>query len=223
MTRETKSPLISIEGICKSYESRTVLNGASLLLSEGEVVALTGPSGAGKTTLLRIIAGLDFPDAGTVRVGRDLATEGCRLLLAPHQRDIGMVFQEPALWPHMTVQEHVIFGLAAMSRAEARTRAKDVMEMTEISALAHARPSELSGGEKARVSLARALAPHPSVLLLDEPLANLHQSLRKDLAVTIHSIAQDTGAAVLIVTHSPADLANLNVRTIHLNGGNLGQ
>lgn len=222
MTNANEAPAVSVEAVDKTFGHRAVLRGATLALVAGEVAVLTGSSGSGKTTLLRIIAGLDAPDAGQVWVGDTLASDGHRLKLAPHERGIGMVFQEPALWPHMTVLEHTTFGLVGMNRAEAEVRAEEVMEMTEITALARARPAELSGGEAARVALARTLAPRPRVLLLDEPLAHLHPSLREDLAGTIGTITRATRAATLVITHSPADLAGSDVRALHLDGGQIG-
>lgn len=214
---------VQLSTVDKRFGPRAVLDRVSLKLAPGEVVALTGPSGAGKTTLLRLIAGLDTPDAGEICLGGRLATDGAKLLLAPHQRGVGMVFQQPALWPHMRVREHVSFGLIGIGRVEAEARVQQVLELTEIAHLAEARPAGLSGGEAARVALARALAPAPKVLLLDEPLAHLHDRLRKALAATIRAATQATGAATLIVTHTPRDLAELAHRALALADGQLSE
>lgn len=219
MEQVTPETVISAQGLGKNFAGREVLRAASLSLPSGSITALTGPSGAGKTTLLRILAGLDIPDCGSVRIGQILATEGATRYLAPHQRGIGMVFQQPALWPHMTVRAHIGFGLAGQDPVRDEARVEEVLGLTGLTDLAEARPGVLSGGEAARVALARALAPEPACLLLDEPLAHLQVQARHDLLAILEEAARATNAATLIVTHMPEDLAGIMDRHLHLEGG----
>ncbi len=195
---------VSISGLTKRFGRRVLLEDVELVLAAGTVTALTGVSGVGKTTLLRFIAGLDAPDTGEIRIAGTLATAGSRILVPPHARGIAMVFQQPALWPHMNVVEHAGFGLPDIPDREKMALA--TLERLGIASLARSYPAELSGGEAARVALARALAPEPRCLLLDEPLAHLHADLRHDLAGIVSEATHANGTATLIVTHSPADL-----------------
>lgn len=212
---------LEAEGLTKRFAGRVLFAGLDLALAPATLTALVGPSGIGKTTLLRILAGLDLPDAGRVSVRGAIATEGARLVLEPYERGIGMVFQQPALWPHMSVGDQVAFGLWRLAATDARERRDAALRLAEIADLADARPDRLSGGEAARVALARALAPRPACLLLDEPLAHLDAPLRRGLAATIRRAATESGAAVLIVTHAPDDLVGLVDRTLRLDGGRL--
>jgi len=215
------SPAVETQALTRRFRGHAVLDAVDLVLPPGSVTALTGRSGAGKTTLLRLIAGLDEPDAGRIFIAGNLASEGARAWLAPHQRGIGMVFQQAALWPHMSVAEHLRFGLGAMPARQAEARVAEVLGLVGIGHLAGERPARLSGGEAARVALARALAPAPACLLLDEPLAHLHDELRHDIARTIRRVADTSGAAVLFVTHTPADLDGIADRAFHLEAGHL--
>ena len=221
-TSEDPSAVVRLFGVSRAFGGRDVLRGVALTLAPGSVTALTGPSGAGKTTLLRLIAGLDVPDEGEITLSGRPATSGRNLLLQPHERGIGMVFQQPALWPHMSVREQVEFGLVGLEDAAVRARTDAALALAEVAALADARPDRLSGGEAARVAIARALAPRPRCLLFDEPLAHLDAALRHGLAETIHRASRDTGAAVLIVTHTPEDLVGTVDQKLHLADGRLG-
>lgn len=214
-------PAVEAQALTMRFRGRAVLDAVDFVLLPGSVTALTGRSGEGKTTLLRLIAGLDNPDAGRILIAGALACEGPRAWLAPHRRGIGMVFQQAALWPHMSVVEHVRFGLGDMSAGQAEARVAEVLGLVGIAHLAAERPARLSGGEAARVAIARALAPAPACLLLDEPLAHLHDKLRHDIARTIRAVADTSGAAVLFVTHTPADLDSIADRALHLEAGHL--
>ncbi|SMH30892.1 ABC transporter ATP-binding protein [Maritimibacter sp. HL-12] len=214
-------PAVEVQALTKVFRARAVLDAVDLSLLPGSVTALTGRSGEGKTTLLRLIAGLDTPDAGRIFIAGQLACEGPRARLAPHQRGIGMVFQQAALWPHMNVADHLRFGLGDMPAAQARARVREVLDLTGIAHLAAERPARLSGGEAARVAIARALAPSPDCLLLDEPLAHLHDDLRHDIARTIRAVADTGSVAVLFVTHTPADLDGIADRRFHLEAARL--
>ncbi|GGD24862.1 ABC transporter ATP-binding protein [Sinisalibacter lacisalsi] len=212
---------VEADGLTKRFGDRVVLDEVRFSLMPGCVTALTGRSGEGKTTLLRLIAGLEEPDSGSIVIAGRVASRGSRALLAPHERGIGMVFQQAALWPHMTVAQHVRFGLGAMSTHAADARVSEVLALVGIGHLAAERPARLSGGEAARVAIARALAPAPACLLLDEPLAHLHHDLRHDITRTIRAAVDASGAAALFVTHTPADLDGVADGALHLEAGHL--
>jgi iron(III) transport system ATP-binding protein len=193
----TGSPL-SVTGIEKRFGDTAVLRGVSVSVDAGTVCALLGPSGSGKTTLLRSIAGLERPDAGAVRVGGRLLSDD-HTWVVPEQRRVGMVFQDWALFPQMTVAENVAFGL---SRVERRSdRVADVLEMVGLGSYGRRLPGTLSGGQQQRIALARALAPRPDVLLLDEPFSNLDSTLRIQVRTDVHRLLADTGITAVFVTH----------------------
>ncbi len=199
--RETP-PAIEAINVEKAFGATRAVAGAVLRVDAGELVALLGPSGSGKTTLLRIIAGFESPDAGTVEIaGRLVAGEGA--WEEPDRRRIGMVFQDGALFPHLTVAANVAFG----EPREARTR--ECMDLVGLSDRAGDYPHELSGGERQRVALARALAPEPEVVLLDEPFASLDAGLRLALREEVAQILRAAGASALLVTHDQEEALSL--------------
>ena len=176
---------------------RRVLAGVDLEVGEGALLAVLGPSGGGKTTLLRIVAGLDRPDAGRVEVlGREVNGPG--VFVPPESRRVGLVFQDYALFPHLTALENASFGVPG---PEGRTRAAETLETLGLSEMAGQRPAELSGGEQQRVALARALAPRPGVLLLDEPFSNLDAALRAGVREEVAGLLRGLGATAVLVTH----------------------
>ena len=179
------SPAVEIEKLTRRFGEVTALDGVSLSVQRGEFFSLLGPSGCGKTTLLRIIAGLEVPDAGTVRVC-GLDTDG----IPAHRRPVNTVFQSYALFPHMDVWDNVAFGLRMkkVPRHEILERVEQVMGLVEIEPLRHRKPSQLSGGQKQRVALARAIINEPDVLLLDEPLGALDLKLRKQLQLELRNL-----------------------------------
>jgi iron(III) transport system ATP-binding protein len=187
-----------VEGLCKAFGAARVLDHAGLRAPAGEVVALLGPSGCGKTTLLRCIAGLERPDAGQVRLdGRDLSAPAA--FVAPERRRIGMVFQDGALFPHLTVAGNVGYGL---SREERRgTRVEEALALVDLAGFGDRLPASLSGGQAQRVALARALVTRPSVLLLDEPFSNLDTSLRVQIRAEVQRLLADLGVTAVFVTH----------------------
>jgi iron(III) transport system ATP-binding protein len=193
---------ILVRGVCKSFGSKQAVDGADLRVGRGELVALLGPSGSGKTTLLRTIAGFEHPDAGSVHVGgREVSGPGT--WVEPEARRIGMVFQQGALFPHLTVAGNVGFGA---SRPE---RARECLDLVGLAARADSYPHELSGGERQRVALARALAPDPEVVLLDEPFAALDAGLREALREEVAAILRAAGTSALLVTHDQAEALSL--------------
>ena len=193
---------IDAEGVEKAFGRTRAVAGASLRVPSGELVALLGPSGSGKTTLLRVIAGFERPDAGSVAIaGRPVAGNGT--WVEPERRRIGMVFQDGALFPHLTVTGNVAFG------ATRRERVDECLELVGLADRAESYPHELSGGERQRVALARALAADPEVVLLDEPFAALDAGLRDSLRQEVTAILRTAGTSALLVTHDQAEALSL--------------
>lgn len=216
----SRTPLLVIEGVSKSYDATLVLDDLSLALREGEVVSLLGPSGSGKSTLLRCIAGLIPLDRGRILVeGQDVAQ------LPPYARGFGMMFQQFALFPHRTVAQNIAFGLR-MQRWSATTQQARVEEMLALVGLqGYGRRSifELSGGEQQRVALARSLAPQPRFLMLDEPLGSLDRALRERLSMELREILRRVGLTALYVTHDQEEAFAISDRLILLDQGAIVQ
>jgi iron(III) transport system ATP-binding protein len=209
-------PAIEVEGISKAFGGVRAVDGASLRVDRGALVALLGPSGSGKSTLLRVIAGFERPDAGAVRVGgRVVAGPGA--WIEPEQRHVGMVFQHGVLFPHLTVAANASFG------ASRRQRAAECLELVGLAGRAGAYPHELSGGERQRVALARALAADPEVVLLDEPFASLDAGLRERLREDVAAILRAAGTSALLVTHDQAEALSLADTVAVLNAGRVAQ
>jgi iron(III) transport system ATP-binding protein len=195
-------PAIDARGVEKVFGRTRAVDGATLRVDRGELVALLGPSGSGKTTLLRVIAGFEEPEAGAVAVGgRAVAGDGT--WVEPEHRRIGMVFQDGALFPHLTVERNVAFG------ASRRERVGECLELVGLAERAGSFPHELSGGERQRVALARALAADPEVVLLDEPFASLDAGLRDALRAQVADILRAAGTSALLVTHDQAEALSL--------------
>jgi putative spermidine/putrescine transport system ATP-binding protein len=211
---------VAMDHIAHHYGPLTVVNDVSLNIGSGELVALLGPSGCGKTTLLRIIAGFVRQTGGTVSIGG-----ACVDHLAPNQRNTGIVFQNYALFPHMTVKENVGYGLAArgVARATQRARVEEMLNLVQMSAMAGRFPKQLSGGQQQRVALARALAVAPQVLLLDESFAALDKNLRLDMQIEIRRIQRMSGITTILVTHDQEEAMSMADRIAVLNGGVLEQ
>ena len=217
---------IRVHDIFKSFPgaSRAALNGVSLNVGSGELVALLGPSGGGKTTLLRIIAGLDLPDSGQVFFGDEDASQK-----SVQERRVGFVFQSYALFKHMTIEENVSFGLSVRARAdrpakaEIRRRARELLDLVQLSGLEGRRPAQLSGGQRQRVALARALAVEPRVLLLDEPFGALDAKVRRELRSWLRELHGRTGHTTLFVTHDQDEALELADRVAVLSGGQIEQ
>jgi iron(III) transport system ATP-binding protein len=207
---------ISIRGIDLSYGNNRVLRDVDLEIEPGEFFAFLGPSGCGKTTLLRLIAGFARADRGTVEVGgRDITA------LPPWKRDVGMVFQSYALWPHMTVRSNVAFGLEErrLPRAEIARRVEAALDRVGLSALADRRPSQLSGGQQQRVAVARTIAIEPKVLLLDEPLSNLDARLRVQVRRELRDLQRRLGITTIFVTHDQEEANTICDRIAVMNEG----
>jgi iron(III) transport system ATP-binding protein len=207
---------IDAEGVEKSFGRTRAVDGATLRVDRGRLVALLGPSGSGKTTLLRVLAGFEQPDGGRVAIGgRPVAGDGA--WVEPERRRIGMVFQEGALFPHLTVEGNVGFG------ATRRERVAETLELVGLADRARSYPHELSGGERQRVALARALAADPEVVLLDEPFASLDAGLREALREEVAQILRTAGTSALLVTHDQAEALSLAGTVAVMRAGRIEQ
>ena len=219
-TARTAGVAIELDGIQHRYGAATAVESVSLQVNPGELVALLGPSGCGKTTLLRIVAGLVRQTAGSVRIGGEAVDS-----LATNERGAGIVFQSYALFPHMSVETNVAYGLRArgVNASEARARAHEMLELVQMSAYAQRYPRELSGGQQQRVALARTLAVRPRVLLLDEPFAALDKNLRLDMQIEIRRIQRDLGITTVLVTHDQEEAMSMADRIAVMRAGRVEQ
>lgn len=209
-----------IEGLHKNYGSSTVLSNINMKIDKGEFITLLGPSGCGKSTILRIVAGLTDATAGKISIeGKDMNG------VQPKDRQVGMVFQSYALFPNMTVQENVAFGLRMQKEnsVELEQRVQDMLELVHLSEKAHAYPKELSGGQQQRVALARALIVRPKVLLLDEPLSALDAQIRKKLQADLRAIQRKLNMTMILVTHDQEEAMAVSDRIFVMNNGSIAQ
>jgi ABC-type Fe3+/spermidine/putrescine transport system ATPase subunit len=210
--------------LSKSLGGKTVLNDLSFKVAPGEVVALVGASGSGKSTLLRSIAGLLAPDQGEIRIQGETVWSRSATVQA-EDRNVGLIFQDYALWPHMTVRQNLSFGLEVrrISRDEIRKRVDHALEITQLQPMAARRPSELSGGQQQRVAIARCLAMRPRLLLLDEPLSNLDAALRDDLRSEMMSLIRAEGMTAVYVTHDQVEAMAVSDRLAVMDRGSIIQ
>jgi iron(III) transport system ATP-binding protein len=211
--------MIECSTLAFSVGGRTILSNLELTVADGECVAVMGRSGAGKTTLLRLVAGLAVPSEGTIRVNGEVASVARSIRMAPSRRDIGFVFQTAALWPHMTVAQNLLYGMADLPRAEARRRMMDALDVCRVAELSLRLPQQLSGGEQRRVALARAIAPHPRHLLMDEPLTSLDADLRSELLQLVCEIVRSQDTALVYVTHDKTEARTVGGRQMCLENG----
>ncbi|MDI3440864.1 ABC transporter ATP-binding protein [Erwinia sp. V90_4] len=220
MHNTAESKRLSVQGLTHSYGSSNAISDVSFNIDPGEIVALLGPSGCGKSTVLRAIAGLIQPKAGKIVLGnQDLAAVSAR------GRGIGMVFQNYALFPHLTVAENIAYPLACqqVSRAERKQRVAEMLNLVQLDEYGNRLPRELSGGQQQRVAVARAIAGRPSLLLLDEPFGALDRALRFDLQVELLHLQKTLGITTLIVTHDQEEAQSLANRLVLMNKGNVEQ
>ncbi|NGZ84078.1 ABC transporter ATP-binding protein [Duganella aceris] len=203
-----------------------ILKGVSMHLQKGEVVALLGPSGSGKTTLLRAVAGLESPKAGTIAIGDRNVYDGAKgFEMAAEHRNLGLVFQSYALWPHKTVFDNVAYGLKLrkLGASEIKDKVADVLKNLGLGHLAERYPHQLSGGQQQRVAIARALVYNPPVILLDEPLSNLDAKLREEARAFLRELIVRLGLSALMVTHDQAEAMAISDRILLLNNGKIEQ
>ncbi len=216
----TQAGHLQIEGVARRFRQVSVLDGITLAVARGEFVSLLGPSGCGKTTLLRILAGLLAPDSGSVRLGgRDLGA------LPPHRRNVGVVFQSYALFPHLTVAGNIAFGLRArrQTRAQIDSRVAEMLAMVQLGPLADRPVAQLSGGQQQRVAIARALAVSPDLVLLDEPLSALDRKLRETMQVELRTLLRRLGMTAIFVTHDQEEALALSDRVAVMHAGRIAQ
>ncbi len=214
--------LLAARGLVKSYGPRRVLDAVDLRLGTGEAIAILGPSGSGKTTLLRIIAGLDLAEAGEVEIDGKLASVAGRVLIPPYARGIGVVFQASALWPHMTVAQNIAFAVQGRKGEESKARVAELLDEVGLAGFAERYPDQISGGEARRVALARALAAHPRLVILDEPLTNLDVDRRSQMLDLILRSIRHSGAGLIYVTHEAGEAERVAGRVLVLREGRLG-
>ena len=215
---------VDLIGLQKRYGRLVVADGIDLAIAHEELVCLLGPSGCGKTTTLRLLAGFVAPDEGTIVVGgRTISSPG--VALPPEKRNMSMIFQSYALWPHMSVAENVAYGLTLrrVGRAEVERRVARILEVTKLSALRERSPGELSGGQQQRVALARALVVEPETLLLDEPLSNLDTNLREEMRFEIRRLHDEFRYTTVYVTHDQAEAMTTADRIVVMNAGRIEQ
>jgi iron(III) transport system ATP-binding protein len=210
--------MIRLQRVSKSFGAVRAVAAATIEVGRGEFVALLGPSGCGKTTLLRLIAGFEVPDEGTVRIGEQVVAG--ETWLPPERRHVGMVFQDYALFPHLSVARNVGYGLARQAR---QRRVREALALVGLAGLGDRFPHELSGGQQQRVALARALAPEPSVVLLDEPWSNIDPMLRGSMRDELAAILRATGVTVLLVTHEQEEAFSLADRVALMRDGSIVQ
>jgi iron(III) transport system ATP-binding protein len=215
-----KAAGVTVDGVNLSYGQTHVLKNVNLTINPGEFFAFLGPSGCGKTTLLRLIAGFNIAQTGIVKVGGDDVSA-----LPPWKRDVGMVFQSYALWPHMTVAKNVAFGLEErkVAKSEIERRVKTALELVGLAHLAERRPSQLSGGQQQRVAVARTVVVEPKVLLLDEPLSNLDAKMRVQVRRELRDLQQRLGLTTIFVTHDQEEANTICDRIAVMNDGVIQQ
>jgi len=215
-------PMLAVRGVSRRFGGRQALDAVSLTLAPGEIICLVGQSGCGKSSLLRLIAGVDAPDAGSIVLnGAEIAGPG--VFVEPEDRNIGFMFQDYALFPHLTVADNIGFGLRRLPKAEARRRTAEVMARIGVAGMAGRYPHTLSGGEQQRVALARALAPQPVLLLMDEPFSNLDRGLSDRVRAETLAILRDLGTAAIIVTHDPEEALAAGDRVALMQDGRVAQ
>ncbi|PNS36550.1 MULTISPECIES: ABC transporter ATP-binding protein [unclassified Mesotoga] len=219
-------PEIILKNLTKTFGSVNAVDKLDLTIEDRDFVTLLGPSGCGKTTTLRMISGLETPTIGEISIGGKVVFSGEKQInLSPDKRDVGLLFQNYALWPHMTVYQNIAFGLENMkwSKEEIRKRVREMGDLVKISDLLDRYPSELSGGQQQRVAIARTLAPNPKVLLMDEPLSNLDAKLRMEMRAELKRLHREIESTVVYVTHDQLEAMTLATKVCLLEEGVLQQ
>lgn len=223
-TLASNSPIIEVSGVSKRFSrsDNPAVSNLSFSINAGETLAILGPSGSGKTTTLRMIAGFEDPDAGEIRIGnKKVASPG--FSVPTEKRGIGMVFQQFALFPHLTVEQNVAYGLAVPDASEKSQRVNDALRLVGMEGYGKRYPQQLSGGQQQRVALARALAPQPIVLLMDEPFGSLDMSMRATMRREVKSILHQTNTTTILVTHDKDEAFALADKILLMNDGKLHQ
>ncbi|WP_265111164.1 ABC transporter ATP-binding protein [Halosolutus halophilus] len=214
--------VLELDDVAKQYGSEAVISELSLTVRDGEILTLLGPSGCGKTTTLRLIAGLEEPNAGQIRLEND-SVAGNGRFVPPEDRGVGVVFQEFALFPHLTARENIAFGLQGWDEAARDARVDDLLDLVGLSDHDEDYPDELSGGQQQRIALARSLAPEPEMLLLDEPFSNLDVDLRVEMREEVRRIIKEAGVTAISVTHDQEEALSISDRVAVMNEGRIEQ
>ena len=214
---------VEFDTVSKSFGQRVVVDEFTLQIQAGERVVLFGPSGCGKTTVLRLLAGLAVPDKGSIEINGLVVAANGRSLLEPEERNVGMVFQDLALWPHLSVWDNLDFGLKArrIPKEIRKARIEKLLSLVGLSSFFQAKPHHLSGGEQQRVALARALVIEPTLVLMDEPLSGLDDSRRLELVRTLVQLHSQLGFTLLYVTHNREEASLLGNRTVFMDAGRI--
>ena len=212
--------VVELRNVVKQFDTVTAVDAVSFAVSKGLIVALLGPSGCGKTTTLRLIAGFERPDEGEILINGSNVSR-----MKPYERNIGLVFQDYALFPHLTVEQNIAFGMKYRNvpRTEIRRRTAEILSLVKLSGFEKRRPSQLSGGQQQRIALARAIVTQPAVLLLDEPLSNLDAKLRQELRIELKAILRTVGTTTIIVTHDQVEAMSVADHIIVMNDGHIEQ
>ncbi|SKC84865.1 ABC transporter ATP-binding protein [Maledivibacter halophilus] len=213
---------VEIKGLSFKYKNAKegTLKNFTINIEKGEIVSILGESGSGKSTILRLISGLETPNSGTIKIDNKVIVDDKELIL-PEKRGVGMVFQDYALFPHMTVRQNIKFGLKSMSKKEKDRRVDEVLELVNLKGFEERYPYELSGGQQQRVALARSLAPRPSLLLLDEPFSNLDADLQVKIRGELKKIIKKSGITSIFVTHDKEDSKAIADKVIILKEGKI--
>lgn len=217
---------IEFKNISKSYGANTIIENFNLSIAKGQFVSLLGPSGCGKTTSLRMLAGLERNDRGAITLDQKVLSDpDRRLFIQPEKRNLGMVFQSYAVWPHMNIFDNVAFPLkmAGTPIGEMKTRVQEILEIVQLNGLEKRKPNELSGGQQQRVALARGLVMNPKALLLDEPLSNLDTKLREKMRTDIKTIQKKLNITMIYVTHDQLEAKTMSDLVVVMNKGQIMQ
>ncbi|MHC3436631.1 ABC transporter ATP-binding protein [Natrialbaceae archaeon A-gly3] len=222
-TKTSSQSILEVAGVTKRFGAETAVSELSLSVQDGEFLTFLGPSGCGKTTTLRLIAGLERPNEGRVELDGERVADAGGTFVPPENRDIGVVFQDFALFPHMTVGENIAFGLGEWGDERADDRVTELLELVGLADKREAYPENLSGGQQQRVALARSLAPEPDVLLLDEPFSNLDVDLRVEMREEVRRIVKEAGVTTVSVTHDQEEALSISDRVAVMSDGQLQQ
>jgi len=219
--RHNRVSYIEVDLVSKSFGDRVAINQLSLHIERSQRLVLFGPSGCGKTTVLRLLAGLEIPEQGSIRIDGRVVESAGKNLVPPEKRDLGMVFQDLALWPHMTVQQNLVFGLNArgVQKREGKVRVREMLQRVGLEHRIDAKPHQLSGGEQQRVALARALVSRPSILLMDEPLSSLDDERKRTIASDLLNLHSQFGFTLIYVTHDRSEADMMASRVCQMRDG----
>ncbi len=219
---DEEEAILQVDGVSKEYGVEAAVEDLSFAVRDGELLTLLGPSGCGKTTTLRLLAGLEQPTTGTISIDGERVADPSHSL-PPEERSIGMVFQDFALFPHLSVRENIAFGLSEATADESDARVDELLDLVDMPGMGERSPDQLSGGQQQRVALARSLAPEPDILLLDEPFSNLDVRLRVEMREEVRRILKEAGVTAVSVTHDQEEALSISDRVAVMNDGTVEQ